>query len=146
MRKGTLSDKSVILSCPIYQPVPMKYVSRVLKPKSELSHKSELKGIKHVPNALPPRPIDMNSLAVALATLSDKPVRETRAAVLNNLPEDRSMFSPVQTPRRAGSISSAAPVAPSEQASGTTDIRTFFTRRSTRPSNPPNRLITNEEL
>ena len=85
MRTGTLSDKSVIANCPIYQPVPMKFVTKVLKQNNEQT-KSYFNGIKKVNRSIPPRPMNINALAVALANVSDKPIKAIRTAILNELP------------------------------------------------------------
>ena len=68
MRHGALSDKTVISNCPIYQPVPMMYIDKVLNPKHEPAEAFE--GIKRIHRDVPARPINMNALAVALANLS----------------------------------------------------------------------------
>ena len=85
MRTGTLSDKSVIANCPIYQPVPMKFVTKVLKQKNE-QVKTNFNGIKRVKRSIPARPMNINALAVALSNISEKNLTQTRTAILTELP------------------------------------------------------------
>ena len=96
MRKGVLTDTAVIANCPIYQPVPMKYVSNVLKHNHE-QIKSNFTGIKHVKRSIPPRPMNINALAVALSNISEKNLTQTRTAILNELPADAFRNVPGQS-------------------------------------------------
>ena len=96
MRTGTLSDKSVIANCPIYQPVPMKFVTKVLKQKNE-QVKTNFNGIKRVKRSIPARPMNINALAVALSNISEKNLTQTRTAILNELPADAFRNVPGQS-------------------------------------------------
>ena len=117
MRKGLLSDKSVIAHCPVYQPVPMRFVSSVLKNQNNQMN-STYKGIKTVKRSIPARPVNINALVVALANISEKPIKKVRAAILSELPagaytevpeqsaeenaQQQQAIQNTRTPRRAG--------------------------------------------
>jgi len=100
MRKGLLSDTKIIEICPEYQTIPMKVVSKVLQVKKGMN---DFTGIKQIYRVVPPRPANINALAVSLSQMG----------------KNRAIPLAVAYPSVAGAIiEDVRPLASFERASG----------------------------